>query len=47
MTPFGIWLVYEIDDILLEEDIPDWNIAKDSYRRSVIRRFPGGDNPPL
>jgi hypothetical protein len=32
----GIWLVYEIDDVLLYDEIPKYNMAKEHYSPEVI-----------
>ena len=32
----GMWLVYEIDDVLTYEDIPDYNIAKPFFSPELI-----------
>lgn len=29
----GVWLVYEIDDVICYDDIPDYNIAKEAFNK--------------
>jgi hypothetical protein len=33
---FGVWLIYDIDDVIIRDDIPLYNLARDSYTDEMV-----------